>query len=156
MTLRHKLKTTRISLTFWSPFNCHLHFSSRTIKIWYFLDIWRPTNFCFMKKAFTSTRWQQSLALPQCLKTTQNVAFLILHFWHFLPIFVTLKMTCLVTLIDHKLLVFQKVAKLTIFGIFNWFCPLRIVNLACFARNVEGDFFCDFQTLWPTGQWFEK
>ena len=47
MTLRQKLKTARISLTFWSPFNCHLHFSPRTIKFWYFLDIWRPSPSIF-------------------------------------------------------------------------------------------------------------
>ena len=27
------------------------------------------------------------------------------------------------------------------------FCPLKNVNVARFARNVECDFFCDFQTL---------
>ena len=43
-----------------------------------------------------------------CLKITQNVAF---EFWHFPPIFVLLKLTCLVTLFDSP--------KLTIFGIFN-------------------------------------
>ena len=35
-----------------------------------------------------------------CLKITQNVAF---EFWHFPPIFVQLKLTCLVTLFDRKL-----------------------------------------------------
>ena len=28
------------------------------------------------------------------------------------------------------------------------FCSLKNTNAARFARNVEGDFFCDFQTLW--------
>ena len=50
-----------------------------------------------------------------CLKITQDVP----SFWHFLPIFVELKLTCLVTLFDRKLHLFKKVAKFSIFGIFN-------------------------------------
>ena len=30
------------------------------------------------------------------------------------------------------------------------FLATQIVNVARFARNVECDFFCDFQTLWTT------
>ena len=41
---------------------------------------------------------------------------------------------------------FQKLAKLTIFGIFNELLSTQNVNVARFARNVEWDFFCDFQT----------
>ena len=52
----------------------------------------------------------------QCLKITQNVAF---EFWHFPPIFVLLKLTCLVTLYDRKLQVFKNSPKWIIFGIFN-------------------------------------
>ena len=40
---------------------------------------------------------------------------------------------------------FQKLAKWTIFGIFNELLATQNVNLTC---NVEWDFFCDFQTLW--------
>ena len=47
---------------------------------------------------------------------------------------------CLVTLLDRKLQLFKNSPKWTIFGIFN-------VNVACFAHNVECDFFYDFQTL---------
>ena len=42
---------------------------------------------------------------------------------------------------------FQKLAKLTIFGIFDKLLFTKNINLARFARNVECDFFCDFQTL---------
>ena len=56
------------------------------------------------------------------------------QFWHFLPIFVLLKLTYLVTLFDQKLQVFKNLPKWT------------NVNVARFARNVEWDFFCDFQT----------
>ena len=55
-------------------------------------------------------------ALPVSLKISQYVAF---EFWHFPPIFVLLKMTCLVTLSDRKLQVFKNSPKWTIFGIFN-------------------------------------
>ena len=78
----------------------------------------------------------------QCLKITQNVAF-----WHFLPIFVLSKLTCLVTLFDRKLQVFKSSPKWTILGIFNQLLSTQNVNVARFARNVEWDFFCDFQTL---------
>ena len=43
----------------------------------------------------------------------------IFEFWHFSPIFVLLKLTCLVTLFDRKLQVFKNSPKWTIFGIFN-------------------------------------
>ena len=42
----------------------------------------------------------------------------ILTFWHFLPIFVQLQLTCLVTLFDCKLQLFKNSPKLTLFGIF--------------------------------------
>ena len=54
----------------------------------------------------------------QCLKITQNVAFEFFEFWHFPPIFVLLKLTCLVTLFDRKLQVFKNSPKWTFFGIF--------------------------------------
>ena len=78
--------------------------------------------------------------ITHCLKITQNVAF---EFWHFPPIFVLLKLTCLVTLFDRKLRVFKNSPKWNIFGIFS----TQNINVARFARNVELDFFCDFQTL---------
>ena len=56
---------------------------------------------------------------PHCLKITRNVP---LEFLHFPLIFAQLKLTCLVTLFDIQ-------------NVYN----------ARFARNVEGDFFCDFQ-----------
>ena len=49
------------------------------------------------------------LTLSHCLKITQNVAF---QFWQFTPIFVLLKLTCLVTLIDLQASGFQKLAKM--------------------------------------------
>ena len=64
-------------------------------------------------------------------------------YWDFPSIFVLLKLTCLVTLFDHKLQVFknlQNLQKLTIFGIPNELLVARNVNIARFARNVKGDF----------------
>ena len=65
----------------------------------------------------------------------------------FPAIFVLLKLTCLVTLFDRKLQVFKISPKLTLFGIFNELLSTQNVNVARFARNVECDFFRDFQTL---------
>ena len=50
----------------------------------------------------------------KCNFEIYNVAF---EFWHFPPIFVLLKLTCLVTLFDRKLQVFKNSSKLTILGI---------------------------------------
>ena len=44
---------------------------------------------------------------------------LMFEVWYFPPIFVLLKLTCLVTLFDRKLQVYKNSPKWTIFGIFN-------------------------------------
>ena len=44
--------------------------------------------------------------------------------------------------------ILQKVAKLTIIGIFDELLSPQNVNVARFARYIEWDVFCDFQTLW--------
>ena len=46
----------------------------------------------------------------------------------------------------RKLQVFKNSSKLTIFGIYNQLLATQNVNVARFARNVDWDFFCDFQT----------
>ena len=60
-----------------------------------------------------------------CLKNNQNVAF---EFWHFPPIFVLSKLTCLATLFDRKLQVFSPKCKRSSLrsqcfpsSIFGWF-----------------------------------
>ena len=73
------------------------------------------------------------------------------QFWHFPTIFVLSKVTCLVTLFNRKLQVFKYSPKLTIFGIFSELLSTQNVNVARYARNVEWDFFCDFQTLCDLG-----
>ena len=58
-------------------------------------------------------------------------------FWHFLQIFVLLKVTCLVTLFDRKLQVFKNSSKLTIFGIFNELLSTQNVNIHSTLRSHE-------------------
>ena len=53
------------------------------------------------------------------------------------PIFVLLKLTRLVTLFDRKFQVFKNSPKLTIFGIFNELLSPQYIKVARFARNVE-------------------
>ena len=80
--------------------------------------------FCLFPACFSNAvakiQWRHNNSNEEgsthCLKITQNVAF---EFWHFPPIFVLLKLTCLVTLFDRKLQVFKNSPKWTIFGIFN-------------------------------------
>ena len=64
-------------------------------------------------------------AYTQCLKITQNVAFEFNEFWHFPPIFVMLKLTCLVTLFDRKLQFLKKPRQNgKFFAFLINFCPL--------------------------------
>ena len=67
-------------------------------------------------------------------------------FWHFPPIFVPLKLTCRVTLFDRKYQVFKNSPN-RLFGILYELLSTQNVSVACFARNVKWDFFCNFQTL---------
>ena len=67
--------------------------------------------------------------------------------WIFQPIFVSLRVTCLVPLFDNKLQVFKHSSKWIIFGIFNELLSTQNLNLARFARNLEWYIYCDFQTL---------
>ena len=54
----------------------------------------------------------------------------------------------MVTLFNRKLQMFQKLAKLGIFGIFNKLLSTQYENIARFARNVECN-LCNFQAQWP-------
>ena len=56
---------------------------------------------------------------PHIVYKLLKMSHLIFLFWHFPPIFVLLKLTCLITLFDRKLQVFKNSPKWTIFGIFN-------------------------------------
>ena len=69
---------------------------------------------------------------------------------------VFLRLTCLVTLFDLKLQVFKNSSKWTTFAIFNKLLSTQNVNGVRFARNVEWDFFCDFQTLLRTLTFFNS
>ena len=78
----------------------------------------------FQWKIIKKNKKQKNKA--QCLKVTQNVAFEF-SILAFSTNFVLLKVTCLVTLFDRKLQVFQK---LIIFGIFNERLSTQNVNVA--------------------------
>ena len=58
-------------------------------------------------------------------------------FCHFLPIFILLKVECLVTLFDRKLQVFKNSPQTDHFKL------TQNVNVARFARNIE----CDFSVI---------
>ena len=65
-----------------------------------------------------------------CLKITKKCLIWGFLFWHFSLIFVLLKLTCLVTLFDRKLQVFQKLAKMTFLAFLMNFVHLyRIIWL---------------------------
>ena len=94
-------------------------------------------------------RWDPHRSVYQPLPFNtlfENHLKCLLWIWHFPPIFALLKVTSWVTLFDRKLQVFQNSPKLTIFGIFDELLYTQNVNVARFARNVECDFLCDFQT----------
>ena len=62
-----------------------------------------------------------------CLKITQNAVLEFLNFGIFHQFFVLLKLTCLVTLFDHKLQVFKNLPKLYHFlAFFINFCPFKM------------------------------
>ena len=69
---------------------------------------------------------------------------ILLEFWHIPPIFVQIKLECLVIIFDRNL-------QLAIFfSIFNELIFTQYENVARFARNVDWDFFYDFKTSWYT------
>ena len=74
--------------------------------------------------------------------------FFIFQFWHFPPILVLFKVTCLVPLIDHKHQFFSKTRQINHFWHFlNELLFTQNVNEARFARNVECDFWSYFHTM---------
>ena len=94
--------------------------------------------FCVSSYSFSSLKRRHS---AQCLKITQNVAF---QFWHFSTNFWPIKTDMSGNSVWPKASDFQKLVKLTIFGIFDDLLSTQNVNVARFARNVEWDFFVWF------------
>ena len=117
-------------------------------------------------RLFGAQNWQRASLIPSLWETTLKYFPLnnkpskkitmfenyskchiwIVLFWHFPPIFVLLKVTCLVTLFDRKLQVFKNSPKLTIFGIFHELLSTQNINVARFARKCK--VICGFQTQW--------
>ena len=84
------------------------------------VTLWQNPNFCSKNQLLNNPIFGGKIQI-QCLKITQNVAF---EFWHFPPIFVQLKLTCLVTLFDRK---FSKTRQIEHFWAFLMnFCTLKM------------------------------
>ena len=126
---------------------CH-NFSAFTAQAGNFTDLWKDSfksfsalcqttkmiqlAFCFIRRTlgnsvpclqYNEATTQKSRS-PCRLNLTlfenySKCRIWILAFWHFPPIFVQLKLTCLVTLFDRKLQVFKNSPKWTIFAILN-------------------------------------
>ena len=73
------------------------------------------------------------------------MSHLIFFNFSIVTIFVLLKFTCLVTLLDRKL---QVLKNSPFFAIFTELLSTQNVNVASFPYNVKCDFVSDFQTLW--------
>ena len=81
----------------------------------------------------------------QCLKIIKNVTFEIFKFLAFSTNFCPIKSDLSGnTVLTANFRFFKNSPKWTIFGLFNELLSTQNVNV---ARNVECDFFCDFQTL---------
>ena len=80
---------------------------------------WQNTRYWTWKGEKRFLRKFTKKSYSHCLKITENVSF-----------------------------EFSETCHLTIFGIFNELLATYNVNVARFARNIEWDFFCDFQTPW--------
>ena len=85
----------------------------------------RLPTFCFPRKLssyfIAKILTVRSRGASTVFKITENISFKNSNFWHFSPIFVLSKLSCLETMSDFKIQV---------------------------SKNVEWDFFCDFQTPW--------
>ena len=103
--------------------HCKLHFYLVCQKI----------KVCFHSK---SLKWD-ILGRTQCLKTTQ---FFLAILNNFCPIISDLSGNTVWPQTSGQ--------KWPIFGNFYELLSIQDVNVARFVRNIECDFFCDFQTLW--------
>ena len=100
---------------------------------------WSFLNF---SKYFPSFEWE-TVTLNTVFENYSNCR--IFHFWHFPPIFVLLKVTCLVTLFDRKFQGFKNSPKLTIFDIFNQLLSTQNVSFQFFNCGISTN-FCPFKT----------
>ena len=94
-------------------------------KIWvkYLWKCWGFVNIEFLDNILTF----RIVCLPTLFENYSKCRIWIFEFWHFLPIFVLLTLTCLVTLFHRKLQFVKNSPKLTIFGAFLInFCPLKM------------------------------
>ena len=126
-----------LQVNFCAGIRCTLSSFSTIIKVsaWN----WR----CLIKEAFGSLDFKIETSVKFKHLLNHNVwkllkmSHLDFEFWHFSPIFVLLKLTCLVTLFDRKLQIFKNSPKLAIFGNLNILLSTQNVNVARFARKNE-------------------
>ena len=84
------------------------------------------TRWYVMPSKFWRFEWSEKETIAHCLKINQNIAFEFWEFCHFQPIFVLLKLTCLVTMVDRKLQVFKNSPNLPFLAFLINFCPLKM------------------------------
>ena len=92
------------------------------------------------------SRYMVNNTLAHCLKIVQNVAFeifVLLSFSNFCPF----KVNLFSNTVWLQASIYQKLAKIDQFWHFYELSLTQKICKARFARNVEWDFFCDFQTL---------
>ena len=128
------------------PCLCRL---SRTTRVF----AYNPNTLAFCPSIFTLLN-KNKLKNQNSLKNYSKCRIWTIELWHFSPIFVLLKVTCLVTLFARKLQIFKNSPKLTIFGIFMNFCPFKMSHLifpiSAFSTNfwpIKSDL--SGNTVWP-------
>ena len=100
-----------------------------TLKVWSKFNKVLINNKANLNLVWTTSQCSKSQKKSHSTLRSKRAMF---TFWQFPPIFVLLKLTCLVTLMDHF-----------------WHISLtQNVNVARSTRNFEWDFFCDFVILW--------
>ena len=115
-------------LFLFSPLHRRFLFSNLLLAVYYLTTpsithLLRPSSQMQRRK---KVPFSHCYSTTQCLKITQNVAFELLAFWHFPPIFVLLKLAYLVTLFDRKLQVFKNSPKRPFSAFLINFCPLKM------------------------------
>ena len=80
----------------------------------------------FLLHSHLAQCWASSWKESTVFENHPKYRIWVYQFWHFPPIFVLLKVTCLVILFDRKLQIFKNSPKWTIFGLLMNFCPLKM------------------------------
>ena len=98
---------------------CHHHLHIMTFYVIFILTLFLPSFHLYRTESYSIKSELQRKIKGTVFENHPKCRIWIFEFWHFPPISVLLKLTCLVTLFDRKLQVFKNSPKWTIFGIFN-------------------------------------